>query len=485
MDSPRGRIYQMLQVDAGRLQLGESFVTHIDRCLGCLNCQTACPSGVHYGSLLESARAQIDQNYRRPWMHRKLRDHFYSRVLPSFGKLSRSAKLVRFYQRSGLRSLALSTGVLKLLGVSELDALSPQIDSDFSFRDLGKTFPAEGTRRGRVALLIGCIGSVAFAELNRATIRVLTKNGIEVCIPDKQSCCGALHAHAGMLELARAQARRNIDAMLSPEFDAIVVNAAGCGATMKEYAALLEHDPTYAARAAQFTAKVRDVTEYLAAVGLTETEAEACQARDLFRSLSSGSCAECPQTASCAAQSHRRGTGRDAACRFLLRQCRRLQRRAERNLDESSRREDDLRRHGRAGDHCHRECGMHVAARRRGQAQRFKRRSGAHYRIARSGLLTSTQQRTTSNRSSLSHKSPWFVTGHDLGRAGRRVVNVGALAPEAKQPLSCQHSLPQQRRQYLRIAYRRLTGKIRTDDGDGSPFLQPSQIGNGFRQYRR
>ena len=270
MDSPRGRIYQMLQVDAGRLQLGESFVTHIDRCLGCLNCQTACPSGVHYGSLLESARAQIDQNYRRPWMHRKLRDHFYSRVLPSFGKLSRSAKLVRFYQRSGLRSLALSTGVLKLLGVSELDALSPRIDSDFSFRDLGKTFPAEGTRRGRVALLIGCIGSVAFAELNRATIRVLTKNGIEVCIPDKQSCCGALHAHAGMLELARAQARRNIDAMLSPEFDAIVVNAAGCGATMKEYAALLEHDPTYAERAAQFTAKVRDVTEYLAAVGLSE-----------------------------------------------------------------------------------------------------------------------------------------------------------------------------------------------------------------------
>lgn len=270
MDSPRGRIYQMLQVDAGRLELGESFVTHIDRCLGCLNCQTACPSGVHYGSLLESARGQIDQNYRRPWMHRKLRDHFYGRVLPSFSKLSRSAKLVRFYQRSGLRSLARSTGVLKLLGVSELDALSPQIDSDFSFRDLGKTFPAEGTRRGRVALLIGCIGSVAFAELNRATIRVLTKNGIEVCIPQNQSCCGALHAHAGMLEQARTQARRNIDAMLSPEFDAVVVNAAGCGATMKEYAALLEHDPTYAARAAQFTAKVRDVTEYLATIGLIE-----------------------------------------------------------------------------------------------------------------------------------------------------------------------------------------------------------------------
>ena len=136
-----------------------------------------------------------------------------------------------------------AAGLLKLLGVAELDALSPRIESDFSFRDLGKIFPAEGVRRGRVALLIGCVSSVAFAELNRATIRVLTRNGIEVCIPEAQSCCGALHAHAGFLDLARAQARKNIDAMLSPEFDAIVSNAAGCGATMKEYAALLEHDP--------------------------------------------------------------------------------------------------------------------------------------------------------------------------------------------------------------------------------------------------
>jgi len=270
MDSPRGRIYQMLQVDAGRLALGDSFVTHIDRCLGCLNCQTACPSGVQYGSLLERTRSQIEENYQRPWLQRKLREHFYSRVLPSFSKLARSAKLVRFYQRSGLQNIARTSGLLKLLGVEEIDALSPRIESDFSFRDLGRTSPAEGVRRGRVALLIGCISSVAFAELNRATIRVLNKNGIEVCIPQEQSCCGALHAHAGLLDMARAQARKNIDAMLRPEIDAIVSNAAGCGATMKEYADLLEHDPQYAERAKQFVAKARDVTEYLAAVGLTE-----------------------------------------------------------------------------------------------------------------------------------------------------------------------------------------------------------------------
>jgi len=268
MDSPRGRIYQIVQVDEGRLALSDSFVSHIDRCLGCLNCQTACPSGVAYGSLLEQARAQIAENYKRPWLATKLRQHFYADILPSFRALARHARFIRFYQRSGLQPLARATGLLKLLGMEELDALSPRIESEFSFEDLGRVFPAEGTQRGRVALLIGCVASVAFAELNRATIRVLTKNGIEVHVPASQACCGALQLHAGHLDLAREQARRNIDAMLSPEFDAIVTNAAGCGSTMKEYAGLLHDDPTYIERAEQFTAKVRDINEYLAEVGL-------------------------------------------------------------------------------------------------------------------------------------------------------------------------------------------------------------------------
>ncbi len=145
MDSPRGRIYQMVQVDEGRLALGESFVTHIDRCLGCLNCQTACPSGVPYGSLLERARSQIIENYRAPWLQRKLREHFYGKVLPSFERLARHAKFLRFYQRSGLQSLARGTGVLKLIGVADLDALSPRIESDFSFRRSWRSL----SRRGR------------------------------------------------------------------------------------------------------------------------------------------------------------------------------------------------------------------------------------------------------------------------------------------------------------------------------------------------
>jgi glycolate dehydrogenase iron-sulfur subunit len=270
MDSPRGRIYQIVQVDQGRLALSDSFVTHIDRCLGCLNCQTACPSGVAYGSLLEQARAQIAENYQRPWLATWLRKHFYADILPSFGRLAAHARFVRFYQRSGLQSLARATGILKLFGVAELDALSPRIDSEFSFSDLGRVFPADEEQRGRVALLIGCVAGVAFSELNRATIRVLTKNGIEVHIPERQSCCGALQLHAGLLDLAREQARRNIDAMLDPKFDAIVTNAAGCGSTLKEYAALLQDDATYAKRAAEFTAKARDINEYLADVGLRE-----------------------------------------------------------------------------------------------------------------------------------------------------------------------------------------------------------------------
>ncbi len=266
-DSPRGRIYQVLQVDAGRLPIGEAFVTHIDRCLDCRACESACPSGVHYGAIVERARAQIQLQYRRSWFARQLRRHFYLDILPDFAALARHARFIRFCQRSGLRTLARGLGILRLLGVKDIEALAPTIDDHFSFADLGNTFPAEGERRGRVAFLIGCVGSVAFAELNRKTIRVLNRNGIEVVVPEGQACCGALHAHAGFREQARDQARRNLDAMLRDDVDAIVTNSAGCGSTMKEYGELLA-DPAYAAKAKEFAAKVRDVTEYLAQIGL-------------------------------------------------------------------------------------------------------------------------------------------------------------------------------------------------------------------------
>lgn len=267
-DSPRGRIYQVLQVDAGRLSLAESFVTHIDRCLGCRACETACPSGVHYGAILERARAEIDQNYQRPWLDRKIRRYFYDKVIRDRGAMSFWARIIRLYQRSGLQWLLRRSGMLGLIGLKDVEALTPKIDRKFFFDAIGKTFAPNGEVRATVAFLAGCIANVSFAELNRKTIRVLNENGVLVVVPEKQGCCGALHDHGGKLDDARQMARVNIDAFLELEVDAIVNNAAGCGAMMKEYGELLAHDPAYAEKARAFSAKVRDISEFLNDLGM-------------------------------------------------------------------------------------------------------------------------------------------------------------------------------------------------------------------------
>ena len=269
MDSPRGRIYQVLLADEGRLPIGDSFVTHIDRCLGCLACQTACPSGVPYGHIVERARAQIEQHYHRPLLARWMRDFVYGKLLADHKRLARWARRLRWYQHSWLARAVRGSGLLKLFGLADMESLAPQVSEHFSFEEFGIMFPARGECRGRVALLAGCVGSVAFEALNRATIRVLQANGIEVIMPEGQGCCGALHAHAGRREEARALARHNVRVFLDAfECDAIVTNAAGCGSAMKDYADLLSDDPEDAVSAKQFVNKVRDVTEYLAELGL-------------------------------------------------------------------------------------------------------------------------------------------------------------------------------------------------------------------------
>lgn len=267
-DSPRGRIRQMQLVDEGRMELGDAFVTHIDRCLDCRACETACPSGVEYGKLVELARAQIAQNYRRPWASRVARDFVYRRLLPYPGRIAAAARVLRVYQRSGLAALARGTGVLKLLGLSDRERLLPKIDRTFFFNELGRTFPAHGARRARVALFAGCVAQVTFSDLNRATIRVLQANGCEVVVPAAQVCCGALPAHAGVRDVARDLACKNFAAFATDDFDAILTNAAGCGSTLKEYTHLFAAGDPAHAQAARFTAKMRDVTEFLAELGL-------------------------------------------------------------------------------------------------------------------------------------------------------------------------------------------------------------------------
>ncbi len=268
-DSPRGRIRQMQLVDEGRLELGEGFVTHIDRCLDCRACETACPSGVEYGKLVEVARAQIEQHYKRPLASRIARDIVYRRLLPYPRRIAAAARLLRMYQRSGLTALARGSGILNLLGLRDRERLLPKIDSKFFFGDLGKAFPAQSARRARVAFFAGCVAQVTFSELNRATIRVLQANGCEVVVPAGQVCCGALPAHAGVRDVARKLARANFAAFSTKDFDAIITNAAGCGSTLKEYTHLFAADGEEHNEAAEFSGKMRDVSEFLADIGLS------------------------------------------------------------------------------------------------------------------------------------------------------------------------------------------------------------------------
>jgi len=268
-DSPRGRIRQMALVDQGRLEIGDSFVSHIDRCLNCRNCETVCPSGVEYGKILELARAQIEQKYKRPLASRIARNFVYRKLLPYPRRIAAVAGALKFYQRSGLAVLAQGTGLLRLFGLHHQEKLLPRIDSDFFFSDLGKTFPATGPRRARVAFFAGCVAQVTFSDLNRATIRVLQANGCEVVVPAAQTCCGALAAHAGVRDVARDLAQRNFAAFNPDEFDAIINNASGCGSMLKEYPLLFPADREQEARAQKFSAKVRDINEFLADLGLT------------------------------------------------------------------------------------------------------------------------------------------------------------------------------------------------------------------------
>jgi glycolate oxidase iron-sulfur subunit len=269
MDSPRGRIYQMVQVATGAAPLNETYIEHMDLCLGCRACETACPSGVEYGKLIEAARTEIAARRKRgfPW---GFVENF------AFGTLLSSPLLLRWvglkmwlYQKSGLQSLVRATGLLKLVGpLGQVEHLTPEAQLPTFFSQYGKVFPAEGERRFKVALLGGCIANIFFARLHEATVRVLQKNGCEVHVPVGQACCGALHAHAGRREEARALARQNIDALVNQGFDAIISNTGGCGATLKEYHEILERDANYHDKAHAFVKKLKDVNEFLASIDL-------------------------------------------------------------------------------------------------------------------------------------------------------------------------------------------------------------------------
>jgi len=263
MDSPRGRIKLMQTVWDGRIDVASTgFTQHIDACLDCRACETACPSGVEYGKLVEGARAELELARKRGPAARLVRWLAFRWLLP------RPAVLAAFAQLSVAAKRLGAGAVLRTIGLGRLAALLSLVPSRASSKALPSIFAAQGDRRGRVALFTGCVMRAAFADTNAATARVLARNGIEVIVPEVQTCCGALHAHAGAREDSRALARRNIAALEALEVDAFVVNAAGCGAHLKEYGWLLKDDPAWHERAERFAARLRDAGEYLAHVGL-------------------------------------------------------------------------------------------------------------------------------------------------------------------------------------------------------------------------
>jgi glycolate oxidase iron-sulfur subunit len=253
-DSPRGRIHLMRAVQDGRLPLGETAVRHVDLCLGCRACEAVCPSGVHYGELLEATRDHIEKRHERPLWQRFLRRLAIEAVFPFPERMELALLPAKLVQK-----LKLGSFLPKF--AREILALVPEDAKAVRLPEVARATTAKP--QGRVGFISGCVMSVLFGETNAASVRLLNRMGFDVVTPPAQGCCGALYAHGGNLEQARAAARRNIQVFESLDVDAIVINAAGCGSTLKEYGHLLRDDPVWAARAAAFGRKVKDLTEWL------------------------------------------------------------------------------------------------------------------------------------------------------------------------------------------------------------------------------
>ncbi|NJR49978.1 MAG: glycolate oxidase subunit GlcF [Leptolyngbyaceae cyanobacterium CSU_1_3] len=269
-DSPRGRIYLMDGVNEGEIPLSPATVQHFDSCLGCLACVTTCPSGVQYDKLIASTRSQVERNHDRPLPERLLRQLIFS-VFPYPQRMRMLLRPLGLYQKSGLQKMVRSLGFLKQISpqLSAMESMLPKISPQAFEDNIPALIPAQGKKRYRVGMLLGCVQRLFNPDVNDATVRVLTANGCEIVVPRSQGCCGALSHHQGQEEQAKQFARQMIDSFADAEVDAVVVNASGCGHTLKEYAHILQDDPAYRDKAKAFVAQAKDVQEFLAAIGLT------------------------------------------------------------------------------------------------------------------------------------------------------------------------------------------------------------------------
>jgi glycolate oxidase iron-sulfur subunit len=324
-NSPRGRISLMRAIADGGLEATKTFADEMDYCLGCLACTTACPAGVDYGTLFETARSEAEHSGVAASPKRTIARFFTLRVLLRHPRLLRSAaRLLRFYETSGLRRMVRKSGIFSVLprGWGELERQALPIGPRFSDELIAAVEEPSDPASHQVAVLTGCIQDVAFSDVNRATVDVLLANACRVSTPRAQSCCGSLHAHNGDLETARELARRQIDSIDLAGLDAIISNSAGCGSHLKRYGHLLADDPAYAGRAAVWSSKVRDISEWLVEIGfrrpvsipsgdppVTVTYHEAChlchgqkissEPRDILRSIPGYRLAECAEATMC------------------------------------------------------------------------------------------------------------------------------------------------------------------------------------------
>ncbi|MBD2134857.1 (Fe-S)-binding protein [Sphaerospermopsis sp. FACHB-1094] len=270
MDSPRGRIYLMDAINEGEIALNTATVQHFDSCLGCLACVSTCPSGVQYDKLISATRHQVERNYNRSFSDKLIRQLIFS-LFPNPDVLRILLFPLFVYQKLGVSQLLRATGLMKKISprLAAMESILPEITVK-SFQDnLPDIIPAKGEKRYRVGVILGCVQRLFFSPVNEATVRVLTANGCEVVIPKSQGCCAALPEHQGQTEQAKALARQMIDSFADTNVDFVIINAAGCGHTLKEYGHILADDPEYAQRAKAFAAKVKDAQEFLANVGLT------------------------------------------------------------------------------------------------------------------------------------------------------------------------------------------------------------------------
>lgn len=270
MDSPRGRIYLMDAINEGEIPLNTATVEHFDSCLGCLACVTTCPSGVQYDKLIAATRPQIERNYPRSLPDKLLRQLIFS-LFPYPNRLRVLLVPLLVYQKLGVQKLVRSTGLLHRLSprLAAMESILPKLPLSAFQDNLPTIIPSQGKKRYRVGVILGCVQRLFFSPVNEATVRVLTANGCEVVIPKTQGCCAALPEHQGQRKQAQALARQMIDAFENTDVDAIIINAAGCGHTLKEYGHILEDDAEYCEKANEFAAKVKDVQEFLATAGLT------------------------------------------------------------------------------------------------------------------------------------------------------------------------------------------------------------------------